>query len=81
MLDHELYTVACFAGIGFAGHVLGKHYSRPREQRIFLHPKHRRNLCIKVAASLSPLFGHPVILETCRDYAVHLIVYSGYVLR
>lgn len=47
---------------------------------------HKSNCCTKLADALAHnhyavWLAHPAVLHGLHDYAVHFIVYSGYVLR
>jgi hypothetical protein len=65
---NELLTLGAFYGVSAGMHVLHEKTNKACPSR-----RHR-------FAALATIATHPTVLDTVRDYAVHFVIYSGYVL-
>lgn len=69
---HEIITLAAFYALALGTHAMHAHaHKLPEASRVV--GRHR-------FAAIITVVTHPTVLDTLRDYAVHFVVYSGYVL-
>ena len=71
---HEAAVFAAFWGIAFTAHVCHEKLAKRCEQTK-AHMKF-----VKVASIASAIVTHPTVAESVREFGVHIIVYSGYIL-
>jgi hypothetical protein len=80
----HLLAFLCFLGLSVGGHALGQYCETRRkrkaeaeaEQASVAATLHRHTVVALVGSSVF----HPTTLEALKEFAVHIVVYSGAVL-
>lgn len=77
----ELAVLAAFVGMSTTAHALHKYAEKRKEKghagKVNFLAKHTPRFIILVSTACA----HPATLNAMHEYAVHFIVYSGYVLH
>lgn len=67
-MEHELITFVAFVGIQTCVHLVA-------------HLKHCSVVSRVAATHVAAVVVHPTVLHAVQDYAIHFVVYSGYILH
>lgn len=73
-LSHEIAVFAGFYGIAATAHFIQERWHKHCDKA------KQRSRTIKVVALTSAIITHPSVTEAMREFCVHIVVYSGYIL-
>lgn len=75
----ELLTAGAFVAIAVVAHHSHRILPKLTKEQSAKHSK----IVVIIAPAVVPVvhfLGHPVVAESIKDYAIHFVIYSGYIL-